>query len=42
MFKQLVKVWDKEHEVSVYQKSKPVWIAVVEYMRAAGGSRSKR
>jgi hypothetical protein len=27
-----VKVWDKPHVVSVYQKSKTVWIAVGEYM----------
>lgn len=27
-----VKVWDKPHEVSVYQKSKSVWIAVGTYM----------
>lgn len=27
-----VNVWDKPHEVTVYQKSKSVWIAVGEYM----------
>jgi hypothetical protein len=25
-------VWDKPYEISVYQKSKSVWIAVGEYM----------
>jgi len=30
--KHTVKVWDKPHEISVYQKSKTVWIAVGEYM----------
>lgn len=28
----IVKVWDKDYEISVYQKSKAVWIAVGEYM----------
>jgi hypothetical protein len=27
-----VKVWDKPHIITVYQKSKTVWIAVGEYM----------
>ena len=27
-----VKVWEKPCEISVYQKSKTVWIAVGEYM----------
>lgn len=27
-----VNVWDKPHEITVYQKSKSVWIAVGEYM----------
>jgi hypothetical protein len=27
-----VNVWDKPHVVTVYQKSKTVWIAVGEYM----------
>jgi hypothetical protein len=30
--KHIVQVWDKPHEISVYQKSKSVWIAVGEYM----------
>lgn len=30
--KHIVNVWDKPHEISVYQKSKSVWIAVGEYM----------
>lgn len=30
--KQTVNVWDKPHEITVYQKSKSVWIAVGEYM----------
>ena len=30
--KVLVKVWDKDCEITVYQKSKAVWIAVGEYM----------
>jgi hypothetical protein len=30
--KLVVTVWDKQHEISVYQKSKSVWIAVGEYM----------
>lgn len=31
----VVKVWDKPHTISVYQKSKSVWIAVGE----CGGER---
>lgn len=27
-----VLVWGKRHKISVYQKSKTVWIAVGEYM----------
>jgi hypothetical protein len=27
-----VEVWGKDYEISVYQKSKTVWIAVGEYM----------
>ncbi len=27
-----VYVWEKPYEISVYQKSKTVWIAVGEYM----------
>jgi len=27
-----VNVWDKPHEIDVYQKSKSVWIAVGDYM----------
>lgn len=27
-----VKVWDEPHEITVYQKSKSVWVAVGEYM----------
>jgi hypothetical protein len=27
-----VEVWGKPHKISVYQKSKTVWIAVGEYM----------
>jgi len=30
--KTTVIVWDKPYEISVYQKSKTVWIAVGEYM----------
>jgi len=30
--KLVVKVWDKDCEISVYQRSKTVWIAVGEYM----------
>ena len=30
--KHTVLVWDKPQEVTVYQKSKSVWIAVGEYM----------
>ena len=30
--KHTVLVWDKPHEISAYQKSKSVWIAVGEYM----------
>jgi len=29
---QTVNVWDKPHEITVYPKSKSVWIAVGEYM----------
>jgi hypothetical protein len=29
-----VKVWDKSCEITVYQKSKTVWIAVGDYMGA--------
>lgn len=28
----MVKVWDKPHEIDVFQKSKSVWIAVGGYM----------
>lgn len=31
-FKRTVQVWDKPYEITVYQKSKSVWIAVGEYM----------
>lgn len=27
-----VKIWERPHEVTVYQSSKSVWIAVGEYM----------
>jgi hypothetical protein len=27
-----VKVWDKDYEITVYKKSKSVWIAVGDYM----------
>jgi hypothetical protein len=30
--KQTVNMWDNPHEITVYQKSKSVWIAVGEYM----------
>jgi hypothetical protein len=30
--KRTVNVWDKPHEIAVYQKSKSVWVAVGEYM----------
>jgi len=30
--KLIVNVWNKPHEIDVYQKSKSVWIAVGEYM----------
>ena len=30
--KHVVKVWDKEYEISVQQKSKSVWVAVGQYM----------
>ncbi len=30
--KRTVYVWEKPQEISVYQKSKTVWIAVGEYM----------
>jgi hypothetical protein len=29
--KQVVKVWDVSHEITVYQKSKSVWVAVGDY-----------
>jgi hypothetical protein len=32
VWKQTVRVWDKPHEIDVYQKSKSVWIAVGDYM----------
>src|SRR5260370_37800020 len=32
MTKMRVKVWDKSCEITVYQKSKTVWIAVGDYM----------
>ena len=32
IIKQTVNVWDKPHEITVYQKLKSVWIAVGEYM----------
>jgi hypothetical protein len=28
----IVEVWGKSHSISVYQKSKSVWIAVGDYM----------
>jgi len=31
-FQQTVMVWDKPHDITVYQKSKSVWIAVGDYM----------
>ncbi len=33
-FERQVTVWDKRQDVSVYQKSKTVWIAVGQYMGA--------
>lgn len=30
--KRTVKVWDERYEITVYRKSKTVWIAVGEYM----------
>jgi hypothetical protein len=30
--KQAVRVWDVPHEITVYQKSKSVWVAVGDYM----------
>lgn len=30
--KEMVMVWGKAYEITVYQKSKTVWIAVGEYM----------
>jgi hypothetical protein len=30
--KQTVRVWDETQEITVYQKSKSVWIAVGDYM----------
>jgi len=30
--KQTVRVWDQPQEITVYQKSKSVWVAVGEYM----------
>ncbi len=32
MVRTWVKVWDKDYEIRVYQKSKTVWTASVEYM----------
>jgi hypothetical protein len=32
MTKMTVTVWDKPYEITVYQKSKSVWIAVGNYM----------
>ena len=32
IMKLTVQVWDKPYEISVYQKSKTVWIAVGDYM----------
>ena len=32
MTKMTVKVWDKPFKITVYQKSKTVWIAVDDYM----------
>jgi hypothetical protein len=29
---QMVRVWDKPYEITVYQKSKSVWMAVGDYM----------
>lgn len=31
--KEIVMVWGKQYEISVYKRSKTVWIAVGEYMR---------
>jgi hypothetical protein len=31
-FKRHVKVWDEEQEITVYQKSKSVWVAYGVYM----------
>jgi hypothetical protein len=30
--KMIVRVWDRAHEITVYQKSKSAWMAVGEYM----------
>jgi hypothetical protein len=30
--KENVRVWDESYEITVYQKSKAVWIAVGEYL----------
>jgi hypothetical protein len=32
IMKQTVRVWDELQEITVYQKSKSVWVAVGEYM----------
>jgi hypothetical protein len=44
MLKTTVTVWDKPYEITVYQKSKSVWIAVGDYdgkeIRVDGRSQS--
>jgi hypothetical protein len=42
MIKQIVRVWDKPYEISVYQKSKLVWIAVGEYMGGQNRGEGKK
>lgn len=32
MMKQAVRVWDVSYEITVYQKSKSVWVAVGDYL----------
>ncbi len=41
--KHTVQVWDRPYEVSVYQKSKSVWVAVGDYegQRIEGKGRSE-
>jgi hypothetical protein len=31
-WERVVRVWDKPHTITVYKKSKSVWVAVGEYM----------